>query len=335
MTFSQLDLMVPAGWNEREIYMKKKKVYTYLLSVIILAFAISGCQSEQESVDVPPRENLIPADAVKMSPENDTLPPVLLSDEYEPPVPLPHPVNTRGAEDSSFILPDGNTLYVWFTPNNRMDVIEQSQDMVTGIYKFEKEENGWSGPERIWLVEPGKPHLDGCGYFQGNMAWICGVREDYEGIHWFTTEYINGSWSDAALSDFDPAYEVGELHISNDGAELYFHSSRAGGKGGLDIWMSKKVDGKWQPPENLTNVNSEYDEGWPALNPQENELWISKNYGLWRSEKVDGEWQVPVEIISTLAGEATIDREGNVYFTHHYYENDIMIEADIYVAYKK
>ena len=40
-------------------------------------------------------------------------------------------------------------------------------------------------------------------------------------------------------------------------------------------------------------------------------------------------------MISTLAGEATIDRDGNVYFTHHYYENDKMIEADIYVAMKK
>jgi len=97
----------------------------------------------------------------------------------------------------------------------------------------------------------------------------------------------------------------------------------------------KKIAGEWQLPENLTNVNSVDDEGWPALNPQEDELWISKNYGLWRSDRVDGEWQVPVEIISTLAGEATLDSEGNVYFTHHYYENDVMIEADIYVAYKK
>lgn len=315
--------------------MKMRKISWYVCAVLGLALTLTGCQAEEEIVEMPLRESLIPAGAVKMSPENDRLPPVLLSDEYEIPVPLPYPVNTRGAEDSAFVLPDGNTLYVWFTPNNRMDVIEQSQDKVTGIYVFEKQGQEWKGPERIWLVEPGEPHLDGCGFFQGSKAWICGVRQGYEGIHWFTSEYINGSWAIAVLSDFNPAYEVGELHISNDGTELYFHSSRAGGKGGLDIWMSKKVAGIWGPPENLTNVNSEYDEGWPALNPQENELWISKNYGLWRSEKVDGVWQVPVEIISTLAGEATIDRDGNVYFTHHYYENDIMIEADIYVAYKK
>ena len=99
--------------------------------------------------------------------------------------------------------------------------------------------------------------------------------------------------------------------------------------------MSTKVNGEWGEPVNLENVNSEYDEGWPALNTQEDQLWINKNYSLWRSDKVDGEWGVPVEIVSALAGEATLDWDGNVYFTHHYYENDQMIEADIYVAYRK
>ncbi len=313
--------------------MDKRTGIGVLSGLILFTLLLAGCG--QEPVPIPDREELIPERAVKMSPENDSLPPVLLSDEFEGPVPLPYPVNTRGAEDSAFILPDGNTLYVWFTPNNRMDVIEQSQDLVTGIYQFQKTADGWGPPERVWLLEPGQPHLDGCGFFQGNKVWICGVRQEYEGLHWFTAEIQKDGWSNAKLDDFDPAYEVGELHISNDGKQLYFHSYRPGGVGGLDIWMSERVDGVWQPPVNLENVNSQYDEGWPALNPQENELWISKNYGLWRSVKVDGVWQEPVEIVSTLAGEATIDNAGNVYFTHHYYENDKMIEADIYVIYRK
>jgi hypothetical protein len=270
-----------------------------------------------------------------MSPENDSLPPVLHSEEFEGPYPLPYPVNTRGAEDSAFVMPDGNTLYVWFTPNNRMDVYEQALDLVTGIYRFERQGDGWSEAERIWLVEPGEPHLDGCGFFLDEKAWICGVREGVEGIHWFTSELIDGQWTTAVLEDFDPDYEVGELHISRDGSQLFFHSRRAGGKGGLDIWMSEKVNGAWGPPVNLENVNSQYDEGWPALNPQEDELWITKNYGIWRSKLVDGVWGVPEEIVGSLAGEATIDSAGNIYFTHHYFENDLMIEADIYVIYRK
>jgi len=48
-----------------------------------------------------------------------------------------------------------------------------------------------------------------------------------------------------------------------------------------------------------------------------------------------GEWQVPELIISQFAGEPTLDRDGNLYFVHHYYKDNVMLEADIYVAERK
>ena len=48
-----------------------------------------------------------------------------------------------------------------------------------------------------------------------------------------------------------------------------------------------------------------------------------------------GQWQEPELIISSFAGEPTLDADGNVYFVHHFYEDGKMIEADIYVAMKK
>jgi hypothetical protein len=57
---------------------------------------------------------------------------------------------------------------------------------------------------------------------------------------------------------------------------------------------------------------------------------------IYRSLKVDGEWQEPELILSQFAGESSMDNEGNIYFTHHFYNNQWkMIEADIYVAVKK
>lgn len=40
-------------------------------------------------------------------------------------------------------------------------------------------------------------------------------------------------------------------------------------------------------------------------------------------------------IVSQFAGEPTLDKDGNIYFVYHYYRDSEMIEADIYVAYKK
>jgi hypothetical protein len=281
------------------------------------------------------RESAIPPDAVKITPTTDLLPPQLHSSEYEEPVPLPYPINTAGAEDSAFMMPNGKTIYFFFTPDVRVPAEKQLLDGVTGIYVSEKNGNEWKKPERIVLQDAGKLSLDGCEFVQGNKMWFCSAREGYAGIHWFTAEYQNGNWQDWQNADFNPAYEVGELHISADGSELFFHSAREGGKGGLDIWVSKKVNGEWLEPTNVEAVNTASNEGWPNLSPDEKELWFSKDYGLWRSKKADGEWQAPELMISSLAGESSLDNEGNVYFTHHFYKDNNMLEADIYVARKK
>ena len=185
------------------------------------------------------------------------------------------------------------------------------------------------------LQDPGKLSLDGCYFVQANTLWFCTTREGLTGLHWFTATFTGGKWQDWEIADFDPAYEVGELAFSGDGNELYFHSSRAGGMGGLDIWLSKKVNGVWQEPVNVIAVNSAADEGWPALSPDGRELWFSRNFSIWRSTRAGDEWQSPEMVISPLASEPSIDAAGNVYFVHHFLKDNQIIELDIYVAYKK
>lgn len=286
-------------------------------------------------IDKVDRETKIPVNAVKMSPEADERPPLLNSSDYEKPVPVPGGVNTAGAEDSPFITPDGNTLYFFFTPDVNVPVEKQILDGVTGIYASKKVNGEWSEPERVILQDPGKLAMDGCEFVSGDVMWFCTAREGYTDIHWFTAEYKNGGWQNWKIADFNSDYKVGELHITSDGAELYFGSDRSGGKGQLDIWVSKKINGMWQEPTNVAAVNTTDSEGWPAINPGGNELWFTRNYGIWRSKKVNGKWQEAEQMVSPLAGEPSIDDAGNLYFVHHFYVSDRMIEADIYVAYKK
>jgi hypothetical protein len=134
-------------------------------------------------------------------------------------------------------------------------------------------------------------------------------------------------------------YQVGEMHITANGDELYFHSVRIGGKGQLDIWVTKKVNGEWQEPVNVEAINSAENEGWPFINQNGNELWFLRTYmgspAIYRSIKVNSAWSTPELIVAQFAGEPTLDDTGNLYFVHHYYKNSKMIDADIYVAYKK
>ena len=282
----------------------------------------------------------IPVNAVKMTPATDLYPPILHSDEFYDPVPMPWPINTAGGEDSPFIMPDGKTFYVFFTPDVSIPAEKQVLDGVTGIYVSHLLENGdWSEPQRVSFGDG--LSLDGCAFVQGNRIWFCSAREGYNGIHWFTADNVDGKWQDLKFSNLNmlEGYEVGELHITSDGNELYFHSSRPGGMGGYDIWMCRNVDGEWQEPINVEIVNSPDTDGWPYVSQDGRELWFTRFYhgspALFRSIRINEEWQEPELIISQFAGEPTLDNAGNLYFTHHYYENAVMLEADIYVAMKK
>jgi hypothetical protein len=284
------------------------------------------------------RKRLIPEGQIKITKENDIYPVRSESEDYEDPVPLPYPVNTAGAEDSAFIMPDGKTLYIWFTPDVNNPVQNQAVDGVTGIYVSYQMNGSWTEPERVYLEQPGKAVLDGCAFVLDDTMWFCTAREGLTGIHWFTAKHVDGIWTEWKITNFDPDHKVGELHITSDGSVLYYHSDRQGGAGGYDIWVSKLVDGEWGPPENLVAVNSEYSDGWPFVSEDGTELWFTRSVGapeLYRSIRKNGEWTEPVKMFSAFSGEASLDLEGNVYFTHHYYKDDKMLEADIFIARKK
>jgi len=332
------------------MWQRMKKTTLLCTISMALLISISGCAEQSPTVEppVPPeekaiesidRENKIPRDQEKITPEIDLLPPILHSDEYAEPVPMPYPINTAGAEDSGFMMPDGNTFYVWFTPDPSASLQEQLADGVTGIYVSKKVDGDWQKPERIVLQDPDKQSLDGCAFVQDCTMWFCTARTGYTGLHWFTASCADGKWGKWENADFNPEYEVGELHFTADGKELYFHSSRTGGKGQYDIWVSKNDNGEWLAPQHIEIVNSPEIDGWPSLTQDGKELWFTRFHmgspAIFRSKRVNNEWQEPELIISQFAGESSVDNEGNIYFTHHFYKDGVMLEADIYVAYRK
>lgn len=97
-------------------------------------------------------------------------------------------------------------------------------------------------------------------------------------------------------------YKEGHAAFSKDGNTIYFTSNRPGGKGGMDIYMSKKdKKGNWQRPENLGNViNTEYDELGPFFHPDGKTLYFSSKghktiggFDIFSSEKREGGWTPP------------------------------------------
>lgn len=65
--------------------------------------------------------------------------------------------------------------------------------------------------------------------------------------------------------------------ISEDGNTLIFNSDRAGGFGGMDLYISKKLpNGGWGTPINLGgSVNTKYNEGFPNFDEKNNILYFA------------------------------------------------------------
>ena len=92
-------------------------------------------------------------------------------------------------------------------------------------------------------------------------------------------------------------------HISPEGDILYFVSNRKGGKGGSDIYKSKKLpNGEWADPQNMGDIiNTEYDEEGIFVHPDGKSIYFSSKghksiggYDIFYSEMDDaGNWSIP------------------------------------------
>ena len=287
------------------------------------------------------RYDRIPANATKMTPELDNHRPVLHSFLWEDPVILEGGINTAGAEDSPFISSDGSKFYFFFTPDASVPAELQLVDGLTGIWVSEWVDGEWVEATRVKLSTIG-PSLDGCAYVSPEEIWFCSARiGNYKSI-----DFWIGSLTEEGVVDIRNAGEelntevvIGELHITPDGNTIYYHRDIAEGFGGMDVWAVEREGDGWGEPYNIEAVNRPDHEGYPYISPDGTEMWINKWYmgspGTFRSKLVDGEWTTPELILSSFAGEPNLDAEGNIYFVHHYIEDGKIIEADIFVSYKK
>lgn len=91
-----------------------------------------------------------------------------------------------------------------------------------------------------------------------------------------------GVWSEpkdleAINNKVEPGDFLGGPCLSYDGTKLYFTSNMKGSVGGVDIWVSEKIDEQWQSPKNLgRTINSSGYDGFPSLSPDGKKLYFMR-----------------------------------------------------------
>ena len=144
---------------------------------------------------------------------------------------------------------------------------------------------------------------------KGNEMYFASDRKGgFGSVDIYYSQRKNGKWTipvNLGASVNSVAWET-QPSISADGKTLYFVSTRPGGFGGSDIWITtKNLKGLWNTPINLgPTINTKYEEQTPFIHPDGQTLYFS-SFGhpgmgsadifYCRKDSI-GKWSTPINL---------------------------------------
>jgi len=161
------------------------------------------------------------------------------------------------------------------------------------LYGAEVDENGEASSAKPFSKVLNSKYHEGNATFSSDGKEVFFTRNDYldgefgEGENGVNNLKIytsmmdeDGNWSEPVAFPYNSSnFSTGHPSLSADGKTLYFVSDRPNGKGGADIYMSKRnSDGSWAEPVNLRSINTEGNEMFPFIHPEGNLYFASDGH---------------------------------------------------------
>ena len=182
-------------------------------------------------------------------------------------------INTSERDAEPTFTPDGNTMY--------FNCFDREGEIGSDICVTHRDGDDWTEPTIVWevstrdylevepLLSPDAQQL----YIMSNRPGGYGSTDIY------VSDWVDGIWTEPRNlgEPFNSPDMDHCLYFTGDEWEFaYWTSTREGGFGGNDIWMSERIDGVWQKAQNLgPNVNSEASEHHSLPSEDGRSLYIS------------------------------------------------------------
>ena len=177
------------------------------------------------------------------------------------------------------LAPDGRRLFFISTrPTSQGGAAAAVKNM--DIWYVDREGAGWGAPQWLSVVnspaKEGSPTIarDGTLYFFSDRD----APADHDSI--YVSKLVNGAYT--APMRLPPTVNSGVYDaspfIAPNGKTLLFYSTRAGGSGGGDLYVSFFKHGQWQPAINLGKaINTTEWEYNPCASPDGKNLYFGRN----------------------------------------------------------
>lgn len=189
-------------------------------------------------------------------------------------------------EDYAPTLVDSSLVFTSIRPREQAVAYTDAKTdkPLADIYSV-KLRNGKPGTPRLMDGTLCSKYNDGPATFTASGDTICftrnmgsGKRGSADKLALYFAVKQGKTWSEpGAFTHNGSDFSTMSPSFSRDGQQLFFASDRPGGKGGMDIYVSRKEGSAWSAPENLGHqVNGPANEAYPAVDVN-GELFFSSD----------------------------------------------------------
>ena len=194
-------------------------------------------------------------------------------------------VNTEFPEYSPVVSLDGSALYFtsrrpWANGETELFKDETINQYPEDVYvSYVDFDSVWTTPIRLEFCLPVRNEATAAVSSDERKIYLYEDTTGNGDIYY--TDFYHAKFQDIQKLDLEGVNtDDWETHamMSHDKQMFIFTSDREGGLGGRDIYMMRKVDGKWTEPSNLgPGINSEYDEDAPFISVDNKTLYYASN----------------------------------------------------------
>jgi len=205
------------------------------------------------------------------------------------------------------------------------------------FFASKKTASGWSNSFRL-NGSINTPQNEGAQNISKDGNWLvfnaCNRPDGLGSCDLYISYQTNNGWSEEInLGKINSEQWDAQLCLSYDNRDLYFASTRPGGYGGADIWVTHlQSNGKWSPPENMgPGINTAGDEQCPFIHADNQTFYFTSSWWPGYGDEdlflirrgPDGKWSTPQNLGYPIN---TIDREGTLFIASDgvtaYYASD-------------